>query len=293
MVFVPESPTGPSPPSWGVQCRRSVVKSATTAIAVQERALGRARRPKQCLLARRPALRQTVLILLREEWSPEQIVGHLRRHHGDDPGMETSHETIYRSVYTTRWKVIPRKLCKRLRPGRPIRKNKRHTVKGQWRSQITDAQPIEERPQAAADRSEFGHLEGDLVIGSNNSQVATLVDRKSRGILAEKLKDFGVRRCKCCAESDVAHQSRQLGVSCLGPEPNVEVVALVAEDQIEVRRSEPAKDDRQPRSVLLPDAQVQTGPILMQICLTGAVLRLEVPAATPHPAAVRQVDLDI
>ncbi|WP_216825656.1 helix-turn-helix domain-containing protein [Streptomyces sp. P3] len=54
------------------------------AIAGQERALDRARRPKQCLLAARPALRQTVLTLLCEEWSPEQIVGHLRRHHGSD-----------------------------------------------------------------------------------------------------------------------------------------------------------------------------------------------------------------
>lgn len=101
------------------------------AIAAQERALDRAQHPKQCLLARRPALRQTVLTPPKEEWSPEQIVGHLRLHHGDDPAMEISHETIYRSVYTTRWKVIPRELCKRLRTGRPIRKNKHHTVKGQ------------------------------------------------------------------------------------------------------------------------------------------------------------------
>jgi len=101
--------------------------------------------------------------------------------------MRISHETIYRSVYITRWKVVPRELCKRLRTGRPIRKNKRHTVKGQWRSQIRDARPIEERPQAAEDRSESGHLEGDLVIGSNNSQVATLVDRKTRFLQVVKL----------------------------------------------------------------------------------------------------------
>lgn len=157
------------------------------AIAAQERSLDRTQRPKECLLAHRPALRQTVLTLLREQWSPEQIVGHLRLHHGDDPGMRISHETIYRSVYTTRWKVVPRELCKRLRTGRPIRKNKRHTVKGQWRSQIIDARPIEERPQAAEDRSESGHLEGDLVIGSNNSQVATLVDRTTRFLHVVKL----------------------------------------------------------------------------------------------------------
>ncbi|MDI9916807.1 IS30 family transposase [Rhodococcus sp. IEGM 1379] len=91
-----------------------------------------------------------------------------------------SHETIYRSIYTTRWDVIPQKLCKRLRTRRPIRKNKRHSVKGQWRSQIIDARPIEDRPASAEDRSVTGHMEGDLVIGSKNSQVATLVDRKAR-----------------------------------------------------------------------------------------------------------------
>lgn len=98
-----------------------------------------------------------------------------------------SHETIYRSIYTTRWKVIPRELCKRLRTARPIRKNKRHTVKGQWRSQIIDARSIEQRPEAAQDRSTLGHLEGDLVIGSNHSQVATLVDRKTRYLVIVKL----------------------------------------------------------------------------------------------------------
>ncbi|MFJ4866785.1 IS30 family transposase [Streptomyces sp. NPDC088748] len=118
--------------------------------------------------------------LLGEERSPEQIVGYLRLRHGDDAEMRISRETIYRSVRTTRWKVVPCELCKRLRIGRPIRRNKRHTVKGQWCSQIIDARPIQERPQAAEDRSESGHLEGDLVIGSNSSQVATLVDRKTR-----------------------------------------------------------------------------------------------------------------
>ncbi|MFE6904690.1 transposase [Streptomyces sp. NPDC057717] len=62
------------------------------AIAAQERARHRARRPKQCLLDCRPALRKTVLTLLMQEWSPEQIVGYLRRHHGDDPGMAISPE---------------------------------------------------------------------------------------------------------------------------------------------------------------------------------------------------------
>jgi len=163
-------------------------RMAYRATAAQDRALAQARRPQPCLLARVPALQRKVIELLELEWSPEQIAGHLRLHHDDDPvALTISHETIYRSIFITRWKVIPRELCKKLRTGRPIRKNKQHTVKGQWRSQIIDARPIEDRPADATDRTTLGHLEGDLIIGSNCSQVATLVDRKSRHLTIVKL----------------------------------------------------------------------------------------------------------
>ncbi|BDQ24024.1 hypothetical protein RQN9TF_32715 (plasmid) [Rhodococcus qingshengii] len=48
-----------------------------------------------------------LLQALEDEWSPEQIVGHLRLHHSGDEELAISHETIYRSIYTTRWDVIP------------------------------------------------------------------------------------------------------------------------------------------------------------------------------------------
>jgi IS30 family transposase len=153
---------------------------AYRAIAAEQRAREQACRPKPSALQRNPLLRQAVVELLDNEWSPEQIVGRLRLVHADDPLMQVSHESIYRAIYTSRWKVIPRALCRKLRTGRPIRKNKRHTVKGQWRSQIIGARPIDERPAAADQRSTLGHLEGDLIVGANNSQIATLVDRKSR-----------------------------------------------------------------------------------------------------------------
>ncbi|NMM92591.1 IS30 family transposase [Rhodococcus sp. SRB_17] len=174
------SALGRAPSTISREISRNGGRHAYRAVAAQERAGAQAKRPKPCLLQRRPALRERVVSMLEDEWSPEQIVGHLRLHHSGDEELAISHETIYRSIYTTRWGVIPQKLCKRLRTRRPIRKNKRHTVKGQWRSQIIDARPIEDRPASAEDRSVTGHLEGDLVIGSKNSQVATLVDRKAR-----------------------------------------------------------------------------------------------------------------
>lgn len=161
-------------------------RGAYRAVEAAQAAKVRARRPKQCLLARSEVLQAKVVELLSLEWSPEQIVGHLRLHHAGDPAWAISHETIYRSIYTCRWKVIPRGLNKRLRTRRPIRKNKHHTVKGQWRSQIINARPIEDRPADAEDRSVLGHLEGDLIVGPN-SPVATLVDRKSRFLIMVEL----------------------------------------------------------------------------------------------------------
>jgi IS30 family transposase len=174
------SALGRAPSTISREINRNGGRHAYRAAAAQERASVQAKRPKPCLLQQRPALREKVVSMLEAEWSPEQIVGYLRLHHSGDEELAISHETIYRSIYTTQWGVIPQKLCKRLRTRRPIRKNKRHTVKGQWRSQIIDARPIEDRPADAEDRSVTGHMEGDLVIGSRNSQVATLVDRRAR-----------------------------------------------------------------------------------------------------------------
>jgi IS30 family transposase len=150
------------------------------ALAAAERAREQARRPKPSALKVNPVLRHVVIEMLEQEFSPEQIAGRLRMLHPDAPQMQVSYESIYRAVYISRWKIIPRELCQRLRTGRPIRKHKKNTVKGQWRSQIIGARPIEERPAAAELRLDLGHLEGDLVIGAKNSQVATLVDRASR-----------------------------------------------------------------------------------------------------------------
>ncbi|MGW4411565.1 IS30 family transposase [Nonomuraea sp. NPDC004702] len=150
------------------------------AVAAERRARRRARRPKPSAPRDNPVLRQLVIELLDNEWSPERIVGHPRLTHAGDPLMRISHEGIYRAIYTTRWKVIPRQLCAKPRTRRPIRENKKDTIKGQWRSQITGARPLVERPDAADARTELGHLEGDLIVGAKNSQLATLVDHESR-----------------------------------------------------------------------------------------------------------------
>ncbi len=180
---------GRAPSTVSREVGRNGGRDAYRAVAAQERADDQRRRPKPSLLERNGRLRWRVIELLDQEWSPEQIVGRLRLDHPGDPEMTVSHETIYRAIYTSRWKLIPKPMSKKLRTGRPIRKNKRHSVKGQWRSQIINARPISDRPTDAEDRSVIGHLEGDMVVGPATTQVATLVDRKSRYLIVTKLAD--------------------------------------------------------------------------------------------------------
>lgn len=160
------------------------------ALAADHRATRRRRRPQALKLESHPGLRDYVQVRLKKFWSPEQIAGRLRREFPDERGMWISHEAIYRSVYlnSTR-QVFSARIHQHLRRRRPLRHGRSHSTSGQWRSQIKHARSITERPCEADDRSEIGHWEGDLLLGSRISQVATLVDRRTRKTVIVKLPD--------------------------------------------------------------------------------------------------------
>jgi IS30 family transposase len=137
-------------------------------------------RPKRCLLAIHVRLQKVVASKLILDWSPEQISGWLKIQYPDDQSMRVSHETIYRSLFIQARGVLKKELLGHLRSKRRIRRSQHSGIFRDSRGQIADAISIRERPAEIQDRAIPGHWEGDLLSGSRNSHIVTLVERHSR-----------------------------------------------------------------------------------------------------------------
>lgn len=150
-------------------------------------AWNRALRPKQCKLAENRVLARVVTEKLRMLWSPQQIAGWLKHTYPDAESLHVSHETIYRSLFIQARGALKRELLQHLRRTRGMRRSRHYTQKTESHGQIVGAVPISERPASVDDRAVPGHWEGDLLFGSNNSQIATLVERQTRYVMLVKL----------------------------------------------------------------------------------------------------------
>ena len=157
------------------------------AVRAEAQAQQLARRPKPSKLECCPALSDEVRARLRKRWSPEQIAATLKRDYPDDPGMQISHESIYRALYVQSRGALRRELTDLLRTRRSTRKAQ---GRAELRGRITGMVPIADRPPEADDRRVPGHWEGDLLIGARgDSAIITLVERHTRYALLAPLRD--------------------------------------------------------------------------------------------------------
>lgn len=178
---------GRAPSTISRELRRNGGMRRYRAAAADKRAWDRALRPKMCKLARHEELRQLVAAGLEENWSPEQIAGWLKHTYPDDEAHQVSHETIYRSLFVQARGVLKKELQAHLRSGRAIRRSRHASSKSDRRGSLTDMVSIRERPASVEDRAVPGHWEGDLLCGSTNSYIVTLVERHSRYVLLAKV----------------------------------------------------------------------------------------------------------
>jgi IS30 family transposase len=98
-------------------------------------------------------------------------------------GLAIYRENIYRSLFIQARGALKKELLEHLRRTRGMRRSRHHTQKTAVHGQIADAVSISERPATVEDRAVPRHWEGDLVFGSGNSQIATLVERQTRYVM--------------------------------------------------------------------------------------------------------------
>jgi transposase, IS30 family len=170
------------------EIRRHGDSHSYRAIEADRQAWHRARRPKLRRLVASARLRRVVFGRLRADWSPQQIAAWLVSSYPSESAMQLSHETIYRTLYVQARGALKQELVSHLRRHRGLRRSggaRRSNRQGQMVGGVS----IAERPPSVADRAVPGHWEGDLLFGTAQTPIATLVERQSRYVLLVRVTD--------------------------------------------------------------------------------------------------------
>jgi IS30 family transposase len=128
--------------------------------------------------------------MAKEQWSPEQISGRLKKRL--EPrmiGKGISHETIYQFIYEGQGRFMG--LYQYLRRGRKRRQPRYHR-KHRMNQPISFITPIQYRPEDINERREFGHWESDTTICEYRREaVSTQYERSIQLAHLTKLSDKG------------------------------------------------------------------------------------------------------
>jgi len=178
---------GRSPSTVSREINRNGGRRRYRANKAEQAAWDRAHRPKSCKLVQNRALARVVASKLKKLWSPNQIAGWLKHRYPNDENFQVSHETIYRSLFIQARGALKKELLQHLRRTRAMRRSRHHTQKTDDHGRITNTVSISERPASVEDRAVPGHWEGDLISGTRNTHIATLVERHTRYVMLAKV----------------------------------------------------------------------------------------------------------
>lgn len=175
---------GRSPSTVSREVRASGGRCDYRAVFADERAYLQARRPKKTKIETTPKLRKEVEAMLMLCWSPQQIAATLKLRRPNDSNMNVSHETIYKSLFVQAKGGFKKELSSYLRSAK--KRRRRHGHKN-GAGHIQDMVMISERPAEVEDRAVPGHWEGDLILGTKQSAIVTLVERSTRYVLLAEI----------------------------------------------------------------------------------------------------------
>ena len=177
------SELGRAPSTISREIARNSGRDCYRAASAERRADDAARRPQRCKLSLDDVLRDLVAGKLAEDWSPEQVSGWLEMTYPGDPSLRVSAETIYLTLFLQARGALKRELIQHLRRVKSLRRPRAAGRDNRGQGKIIDAVSIRERPAEADDRAVPGRWEGDLLAGSSNTHIATLVERSSRFVM--------------------------------------------------------------------------------------------------------------
>ena len=149
-----------------------------------------------------PADWELVETWIKEDFSPEQVSGWLRRFRL----LSISHETIYRYIWDDRRRGGT--LYRHLRGSN--KKRRKRYGRNDSRGRLAGKKPIALRPPGAHNRSRVGHLEGDTVLGTDKHCLLTLVDRKTGYVMIAKLKARTVAELNRAAIQLILNAARRI-----------------------------------------------------------------------------------
>ncbi len=162
----------------GRELKRNGDPRGYQALPAQQRALGRRSQGVRRISER---MWQQVERLLRQEWSPEQIAGRLKREHH----FRISHEWIYQHIRQD--KRAGGDLYRHLRCQKIYHKR---YGRAERRGSFPPGRSIDERPALVAQRRRLGDWEADTMMGcGRHGAILTLIERKSRFSLLAHLRE--------------------------------------------------------------------------------------------------------